>query len=570
LATKLTPHWLRRWDFLTAAAIVVCVVGAVQLVAGASATGVTTDEPIHMERAQGWLDTGWYVPPGNLVDGRPDPANPLSTPFVYGPAFSVIAHAANVVSGNEPIGGFSHTAAAYRVRHLTVALLAALAVVGIGLAAWRLTASSRAAIWTAAALLAIPRWTGQGFFNVKDVPTASGYTMITVALLFALTASSGRPMGRGCRFLIGAALACGIFVGVGTRLALWVPVLAAIITYAALRVGQGLLGGLSGDGKTDLAVAAGVLAGVAGIAAAYPDAVGVPLHLLTESVSNSANYPAEGTSLLAGHLVSIDAPWWYLPAWVGSTYPILLGALALLGVGGGLWALARSGSAIWQRRELGLILVLEQAALLPIATVLHGSTMYNGLRQHLYVLPPIAILSGIGAWLVLGWAGSRRAWRPIAVAALTVALVAPLAAQSILFPYNYVYVNPIAAIGGVDGRWETDYWFASAPEAISRVPRGVPLRCSDWLAPPSEPTADIDLYECRGDRYEPFDDMRGSDVVVAHKADESVVWVISRNPGANVPPQYCEDAGNVSRRMHGHDVTMAYVQRCELQRLPGG
>ena len=60
----------------------VLAVGIGQLVVGADEVGVTSDEPTHTLRSQGWLDDGWYVPPFFLSDGQPLEAD-WATPYVY-------------------------------------------------------------------------------------------------------------------------------------------------------------------------------------------------------------------------------------------------------------------------------------------------------------------------------------------------------------------------------------------------------------------------------------------------------------------------------------------------------
>jgi hypothetical protein len=561
---------LGDWDVLSAVAIVVIALGAGQLVGGAFASGVTIDEPIHEDRMGSWLENGWYVPGYWLEDEEPDPESQFSTPFVYGPATAGVGHVINVIVGNEAWDDVSESGDAYAVRHLIVALIGALAVGAVGLGVNRLTRSAALGLWAAAGLLAVPRFTGHAFFNLKDVPAASGYTLITVALLIALTEGPEAPASRRRQIAIGAAVGGGILIAAGSRLSLWVPFVIALGTYAVLRLGQWKLGGIVRDRGTDIAIAIGAVVGFLAIAAIYPNVASRPFELLSESVSNSADYSYSGDTLTAGSLLSERPPLWYLPAWIGGTYPVLLGFLALLGISASLWRMAQARASIWGRRELGLLLVLQQAVMLPLAVLVNGGLMYNGLRQHLYVLPALAIFAGVGAWWLLRWARSRssaRLWSPIATGVLCLALVIPMAAQSLLFPYNYTYVNPIAAIGGVDGRWETDYWGASAPEALSHVPLNVGLRCSS-LEDPSEPDDGVELDECGGDRYDSAAEERGTGVAPGALDGPRSVWIIGRKRAANRPPPYCEEGDDVTRWMWGEQVTMAYVLRCDPSRVP--
>ncbi|MEX0789831.1 MAG: hypothetical protein WD178_03555, partial [Actinomycetota bacterium] len=65
-------------------------------------------------------------------------------------------------------------------------------------------------------LAAIPAWTGHSMFNIKDVPSAVGYTLVTAGLVVALSPAAHGPSRRTRRWLVGPAIAVGVFIGVGT------------------------------------------------------------------------------------------------------------------------------------------------------------------------------------------------------------------------------------------------------------------------------------------------------------------------------------------------------------------
>jgi len=573
------PAALRGGNIIVAIAAVVVAIGFGQLYAGPGSVGITTDEPVHAGRMASWLQYGWYVSPDGLEDGEPRPGDDLAKPYVYGPAYSLLAHEANVALGNEPGDEIATTADAYRVRHLVVALLAALAALAVGLAVLTVTRSPRFGLWAAAGLLSVPAWTGHGFFNLKDVPAGAGYTLVTVGLLVALDTGPDSRDLRLRRLGVGALLAGGLFVGVGTRLSLWVPILASLVVYAALRSAQRALGKSPRDWGADLAVAGGAAAGIAAAAAIYPKVFSDPFTLMVETVSSAAEFSNSGVPpfLTAGQLLDTSPPLWYLPAWVAASLPVLIGCLGVAGLAVAAVALvrswqARSGGRFWSRPELGLLLPLQQATLLPLAAIVGGGTMYDGIRQHLYVLPAAAILAGFGAAALWRWAGRPGVWRwsrPLATAVLALALVVPTTEQLILFPYNYAYVNPVAGIGGIEGRWEADYWQASAPEAISHVPRGVELRCSFDLIPAGAPTdTSIDFVPCYEENFAPFADRLGTDVRPGLRPKPATVWAIGRHRAGNQPPDGCEHVGDVTRWLRGESVVMSYVLRCPID--PGG
>ena len=633
----------------TVVAAIVLVAGLVQSFVGAVAVGVTWDEPTHVERTQGLLDDGWFVPDWDLVDGQPD----QTSPYVYGPAFSMTAHAANLLAGHEQPGQTSMAADAYRVRHLTVATVGLLGVLAAGLAAFALSGSRRIGLVAAAALVAIPDWTGHSMFNIKDVPAAAGYTLVTAGLVLALAPAGRPPRGWVRHVLVGAAVALGVFFGVGTRLALWVPVGASVASFLvlwALQRARGSPDGAPGAARGSLAsVGAGGVAGTLGIVSLYPQAFARPVELLVESVFDSSGFPWDGVTLTAGQLLpSLDLPWWYLPVWFAAVLPILLGLLAVVGLAvvvqravrgdevpyrGGVSSYdagvpvhgsdavaddaagAPHAPVAGQRSLLDRLadggsglLVAQQALLLPIAAIVTSSVMYDGIRQHLYVLPALAVLVGLAVHRLAG-AGSpqpngdhaptgdgptngdpalngkgatdgdhastggraphgngsmatRR--RTLVVSALAIAaLVVPTAEQALLFPYSYIYVNAAAGIGGVGDRWETDYWKASAREAVTRVPEDAELQCSALLR--MNQTDGPFPGPCIDD-VTTFEHERGTDV--ADDADpDAGVWIIGRRTDGNRPPDACEQVDDVTRWLRGEQVVVSYVVVCDPDEL---
>ncbi len=360
----------------------------------------------------------------------------------------------------------------------------------------------------------------------------------------------------------------------GHQALLWAPFFASFVTYAALRLGQARLGGIARSHAPDLGVLGGGVLGAIAIAAAYPKAAATPVSLLVESVSGAAGYPNESATLTAGELLGYQPPIWYLPAHVAASYPLLLGALSLAAAVLGIRALWRSwdggggGAAFWARDDLGLVLVLQQATLLPLLAMLGGAVMYDGVRQHLYVIPALAILAGAGAARLAGWAGRGRgaARRAFAGLVLVAALAVPMVEQTILYPYNYVYVNPVAGIGGVQENWETDYWQASWREALRRIPFDVKFRCSYSLVAPDEPSGvNLNSVHCPSTHLDPFSGERASESDAQPAREAPALWAIAIKRGRNVPPSTCEQVGDVTRWLRGERVTMSYVLRCPFR-----
>jgi hypothetical protein len=113
------------------------------------------------------------------------------------------------------------------------------------------------------------------------------------------------------------------------------------------------------------------------------------------------------------------------------------------------------------------VLLVLSTVLAPIgAAIVLRPVLYDGLRQFLFVLPPLAVLAGLGLDAI-----ARAAWRrpkrlALALAGGSLALTA--GEMWILHPYQSVYFN--RTFGGglprASQRFETDYWGSSYKEAV--------------------------------------------------------------------------------------------------------
>ena len=482
---------------------------------------------------------------------------------MYGPAFAAVAHAANSLAGNERWGEITMSADATSGRHLVSAALALLAALACGLAVGCATGSRTYGLWTAAALLTIPVWTGMGFFNPKDTPAAVGFTFFTVGLALALKPGTRAFKPDRWDAMTCLLVATGLFLAMGTRLALWPPLLASLSVFSVLWILRGR--GAAGRNRWG-AVTLGLLAGFAALVLLYPAAFTNPLDLVTESIAGSSGYPWTGFTLTAGRLLPENPPWWYLPLWVSASIPILVGAFALFGACRSVlsgWRAFRGASGVQAALDdprFGVTaLALTQMLVLPVASTLVGSTMYTGMRQHLYVVPAIAILAGIGVSYVLGSRAllpPSAPWRAkLATLLAGLALLIPMTEQLLLFPYNYVYVNPVAGLGGVDERWEGDYWWASAREASSRVPEGQAPYCAD--ADPGGRFGPRGLVPCHLRFPFVFEPVSDPDPPAAGGR-----WVLLRRRAGGGMPTSCRTAGNVTRWLRGETLDISYVARC--------
>lgn len=353
----------------------------------------------------------------------------------------------------------------YIIRHLLCALI------GIGgiAATWataRMIAGSRAGMFAAMALAFCGPWFGSMFNHTKDIPFAAA---VMGAIYFLVRIARALPQPR-LRDILGYGLLLGAALGLRT---MGLLTLAFVLAAIALRI-PSRANGISPARfvlRSFVAfVPAFVLAYLVMILA-WPWAAR-DLFNPVRALFAFAHFHYPIRTMLSGEAYDMaDVPRWYVPAYLAIKLPLtmLFGALLGLVLSFGR-AQARTGLHDSQpRRETWFIAF---TAVFPVMcqVIMHGPA-FTGLRHFLFVVPPLAVLAGIGFDAALSLLASRR--RELATAAFGVIGVwlAWNAGMLVrLHPYEYMFYNPI--VGGLDGalrRYEGDYWVNIMHEAVGEL-----------------------------------------------------------------------------------------------------
>jgi len=546
----------------------VTVAGLVMMFVGAWNVGATWDERTHVIMLQTFLEQGWNVTPDALLpDGTIDP-NFIWGVYVYGPVGELVAHASSALLGLESWGEPIYTAASTSGRHVGIALMGLLGVVATALIVQLILNSWKYALLGAALLASIPLWIGHSMFNIKDLPVATGYTIGTLGLV-ALVHPRSR-VRRRIRWGGASALALGAVLASGTREAMGAPLAAAAVgvplALFILRIRS-----TEGDAATNARDAlsrslwsvGALVVGYLGLVAIYPKAFADPINLAWQALVVSARFPFDEPVLTAGMWLDQPPPWSYLPLWFGAQLPLLISAFALVAVIGWVMLVVRSfrPTQTWLAAgETAMIFaVLLQAFMMPVLGVLLRSNMYDAQRQFLFSVPALAVLAALGIRQAVAWIrskdasewGTRMLWLIVGVG-----LVVPTIGQAFLMPYNYTYFNPVAAMGGINDRWATDYWRASSNELMRRTPSEGPEYCAFESGRKGE------LSPCSVEQmFEPYVAQRGRDARDG-TLDEGGYWLIRENKSGTQEPADCELFDSVTRPLWGEEMVIGQIFRC--------
>jgi hypothetical protein len=380
----------------------------------------------------------------------------FSNLYLYGGLFDVVA----ILVGNIL------PADIFVIRHM----LCALTGVGGIAAAWataRMIGGPRAGLFAALALALCGPWYGTMFNHTKDVPFAAA---MIGACFFLLRVTRALPRPQ-LRDLILFGVLTGVALGqraMGFLLPAYVLIAIALhaprpfsLNLAARSMGPALV----------LFVPAFALAYLIMIAAWPWAALGLFNPIRAIFAFAHFQYPIK--TLLAGNVYLMDqTPRGYVPVYLAIKLPliVLLGAalaLVTLGVKQGV----ATAHGDWRARATAFITITIALPLL--AQVTFRGPAFTGMRHFTYVVPPIAVMAGIGFDYVLTWLAERR--RMLANAALAGIGIWFLWTAGVLVrlhPYEYLYFNEI--VGGLAGaaqRYDTDYWVSVMHEAVAELER---------------------------------------------------------------------------------------------------
>jgi hypothetical protein len=379
----------------------------------------------------------------------------LSNLYLYGGLFDVLV---TFIAKLVPID-------VYSLRHIVSALIG---IGGIAAAAAtaRLIAGPRAGLLAAVMLTLCGVWYGAMFNHTKDIPFAAA--MIgALYFLLRLTRDLPRPRWRDVvlfGLLLGAALGLR---AMGLLLVGYAG--AAVLLQLFARDFPDWRARFNFAGRSALALAPAMLIGYAIMVAAWPWAALAPLNPI-RGLLTFANFKYEISTLFAGKSYYMgDIPREYIPAYILIKLPLIIfPGVALALVFAAVSRLARPVLSDRARWEIGFVAF---AAAFPVACQVIGrGPAFTGMRHFLFVVPPLAVLAGIGFDLALT---SLQRWRPAALAAAAVLVAAMIWNASVLVrlhPHQYLYYNAlVGGLAGADGRYDTDYWVNIVPEAMTKL-----------------------------------------------------------------------------------------------------
>ncbi len=436
--------------------------------------GLTWDEEVH--RMYGECILKWY---GSLF--RDVSAVDFQTLHFYGGFFDA---AAALTARILPFG-------VYESRHLANTVFGFLGI----LFSYRLGkhfSGAAGGFFSALFLTFTPVFYGHIFNNPKDIPFAA---MFLLSLYYLILSYDALPRLPG-KLLLKLSLALGLMLGIRIG-GVFIFGYAALLWGAWLMIQFWAVKGLAPFGehfkRTVISFAGILVISWCVMLLFWPWAQVSPLRHPWRALTTFSNFDWPLPVFFYGRYIPArQLPWDYLPSWFFISLPEFYFISLIAGCFLGLRFFTGGQNSSLERRPVKLMF-LAAVVLFPIfGVMIFRPTVYDGLRQFLFLLPPLAVLAGT-SWAELICSTAAPRLKKILYAAVFVSGVLTLWDMARLHPYENIYFNRLAAgsMKRAARNFETDYWGNSYKEGAewliqnypSLFPDGRKIRVANYSRP---------------------------------------------------------------------------------------
>src|SRR6266566_818682 len=352
--------------------------------------GITIDEPLQDQYGRSTL--AWYESMGRDTSFLTSyPASDFQPQ--HGSAFETLVAAAQQI--------FDHQ---WYTRAVVTGLAGVVGVVAIALCGLEL-GGWWAALLAALSLWLYPRFFGAMFNNSKDIP----FTSVTILILWAVLIFV-RQWEMKRKYLINSVLV-GFLIGLADAVRIvalfWYVILGLLVVGWWIHYGQRLVKEKQVMANLRKQVVAAVIIAVVSlitIIALWPYVALNPVRNLFDAYMTMRNYPWSEAVPFAGRIYhAYNLPRYYSPGWlvVGSPPAVVIFAAI-----GGLFACFILIKSKFMDTKIVLICL---ALMLPLGALVYlRSTLYDGMRQFLFLVPPLILLGVYGFMSLFTFLARRR------------------------------------------------------------------------------------------------------------------------------------------------------------------
>ena len=360
----------------------------------------------------------------------------------------------------------------WHVRRIITALSGLVGIVAIALCGYEL-GGYWIAFLAALGLWLYPRYYGAIYNNPKDIPAAVTMTFILWAAL--LLSKQWDQQMRFIRNSILVGFCIGLAASIRVNAVIWYAILSLLLIVWWLLHGKRVWQEKSVRAEL---VKQGIAASIIGTTSLltmmvfWPYIFLNPFVNLYHSIKVLSQYPWNGPVLYDGVVYGATRlPGTYAPHWLFIASPPALVGFALLGAG------IAYALSIKKRLIDPKIAIVMLAFIIPLGAMVGlRSVLYDGLRQFLFLVPPVILIAVYGFVQTVTYLAHKqqKIVRLAAAGLVTITLasyVLVIKDMVDLSPFEYMYFSPvIGGVSGANGKFDMDYWATCSTQA------------SEWLA----------------------------------------------------------------------------------------
>lgn len=347
-----------------------------------------------------------------------------------------------------------------------IAYISVSGMVGI-LAGWEYT-------WLAPITLALfPRFWGHSFFNPKDIPFAAMFTLGTYLgcylIAYYLRIGEQKVVKLGFNRLTLFSFLYGILIGLvsGTRIGGCFLLFFVATTHFLVNLRKNHYRSFFPFISLYILM---LIAWVITVTIIHPASWSNPLTWLLDTFNYLSQHGWSGDVLFEGKLISAQSlPWYYLPQWIAMTTPLIFQIAFILG----LVLILIKFTKFRDIQLVCLLLILLQIFFLPLLAIIKQSTIYDGMRQFLFIIPGIAVIVTTSLiWIYQAISNKKiKLFVSTLIAVLLFQIIFDMAS---LHPYEYIYFNRISGgLAKAHNQYDTDYWGLSMREGMEWINENV-------------------------------------------------------------------------------------------------
>lgn len=387
----------------------------------------------------------------SVFEGKPYPDDPHFR--FHGTAVELPLHAALTF-----FGPFDSVTIAY-ARRFTVFAFFLLAVISFYVLAKKLLKDWRLALLGSLSFVLSPRVFAHGFYNSRDIPTMALFTLAMLTLMRLLEKKTlKRAVLHG--------IICGLALGIRMPSLFLIP-----FTFLFLLIDALMQEGKRGQSIKQAAMMTAVFTMTTFLTtyAVWPLLWEHPIKHFLDAYAFMSQIDSKVQFL--GQTYE-GLPWFYVPAWIAMTTPILLSVFFLIGCAVLLMNVLRDRLQLVRRPDLPLLLPILWFFLPLLLLILQRSAIYQEWRHVLFLYPAFLLISLHGVrWLMniadvvhVGTIRGSTIFTSI-LAMLLLATTGRWMWQN--HPHQYVYYSIQRET--ISPSLELDYWGLSTRDAIQYI-----------------------------------------------------------------------------------------------------